>query len=254
MPTFSTRPCASRNTSSAGLPKEAITWPASISRCRQREASSESTSSSSYDRRAGSSPSSAGMTSTRSPVFTNVTRPSPTAYVSRRFTRYVPPCTSTQGSMRSSQRELISCICGTDLVVVARFRAAAVPRLCCCRVCSVRTSSPTDIKNCPPSCDRRPSVPGVGLRGKAFLTERVRGITRMSGNGLQPVLGISWGFRSAAVPWSNIVRIGPHRDRTMGCVRSAQVQAPIEAVATGSRRAARRRRGPWPHPCPRVRS
>src|SRR5690242_20467581 len=27
------------------------------------------------------------------------------------------------------------CICGSDLVVVARFRAPAVPRLVCCRFC-----------------------------------------------------------------------------------------------------------------------
>src|SRR5262245_368184 len=52
--------------------------------------------------------------------------------------------------MRSSQRELISCIWGTDLVVVARFRAAEVPRLCCGLSCSVRISSPTDMRNCPP--------------------------------------------------------------------------------------------------------
>ncbi len=37
---------------------------------------------------------------------------------------------SSQGSACSSQRGLMPCIWGTDLVVVARFRAAAVPRLC----------------------------------------------------------------------------------------------------------------------------
>jgi hypothetical protein len=31
--------------------------------------------------------------------------------------------------MRSSHRDVMACICGTDLVVVARFLAAAVPRL-----------------------------------------------------------------------------------------------------------------------------
>src|SRR6266545_2857869 len=33
--------------------------------------------------------------------------------------------------MRSNQREVMACICGTVLVVVARFRAAVVLRLCC---------------------------------------------------------------------------------------------------------------------------
>ncbi|GAA1094786.1 hypothetical protein GCM10009663_42770 [Kitasatospora arboriphila] len=66
---------------------------------------------------------------------TNATRPLPTAWLSRRFTRYVPPETCTQGSILSSQRELISCIWGADLVVLARFRAPAVLRLDCCRDC-----------------------------------------------------------------------------------------------------------------------
>jgi hypothetical protein len=64
-----------------------------------------------------------------SPFISKVIRPSPTVYERRRFTRNVPPAASTQGSTRSSQREVISCICGTDLVVVARLRAASVARL-----------------------------------------------------------------------------------------------------------------------------
>src|SRR6266478_2351768 len=38
--------------------------------------------------------------------------------------------------MRSSQREVMPSICGVVLVVVARFRAAAVLRLCCGSTCS----------------------------------------------------------------------------------------------------------------------
>jgi hypothetical protein len=66
---------------------------------------------------------------TRSAVCTTATRPSPTAYDTRRLTRYVPPLTSTQGRTRWTHRLVMPCICGDVLVVVARFRAAAVPRL-----------------------------------------------------------------------------------------------------------------------------
>jgi hypothetical protein len=45
------------------------------------------------------------------------------------LTRYVPPSAWTHGSTRNSQREVIDCIWGTDLVVVASCRAAAVLRL-----------------------------------------------------------------------------------------------------------------------------
>lgn len=110
-----------------------MSWPGSYSRCSNRSASAPSVPPSENPRSSGSSASSAGMTLTCAPVFTNVTRPSPTVYASRLFTRYVPPGTSTQGSMRVSHRELIPCIWGSDLVVVVRFRAAAVPRLCCSR-------------------------------------------------------------------------------------------------------------------------
>jgi hypothetical protein len=43
----------------------------------------------------------------------------------------VPAGTCTHGKIRNNHREVIPCICGTDLVVVAKFRAAAVPKLVC---------------------------------------------------------------------------------------------------------------------------
>ncbi|GAB3727817.1 hypothetical protein GCM10027598_47870 [Amycolatopsis oliviviridis] len=43
----------------------------------------------------------------------------------------MPPPTCTQGRILSSQRDEIACICGGVLVVVARFRAAAVLKLNC---------------------------------------------------------------------------------------------------------------------------
>ncbi len=70
---------------------------------------------------------------TRSAVCTTSTRPSPTAYDTRRFTRNVPPLTSTHGRTFCTHRLVMPCICGGVLVVVARFRAAAVPRLDCPR-------------------------------------------------------------------------------------------------------------------------
>ncbi|MBP2047771.1 hypothetical protein J2Z21_000693 [Streptomyces griseochromogenes] len=81
----------------------------------------------------------------RGPLWTNVIRPSPTSYTSRRLTRYVPPFASTQGSIRTSHRELMPCICGTVFVVVARFRAAAIPRLSCARAAEWSGCSGCDI-------------------------------------------------------------------------------------------------------------
>jgi hypothetical protein len=66
---------------------------------------------------------------TRSAACVMVTRPSPIAYDTRRFTRYVPPLTSTHGRIRWTHRLVMPCICGDVLVVVARFRAAVVARL-----------------------------------------------------------------------------------------------------------------------------
>src|SRR5688500_6178861 len=80
------------------------------------------------------------MTRTASPSLVNSTRPSPTVWVSRRLTRNAPPWVCTHGRIFRSHREVISCICGADLVVLARLRAAAVLRLVwgCCplAVCS----------------------------------------------------------------------------------------------------------------------
>ncbi|GAA4668865.1 hypothetical protein GCM10023324_21120 [Streptomyces youssoufiensis] len=45
------------------------------------------------------------------------------------MTRYAPLDTGIHGSTRSNHREVIPCICGIVLVVVARFRAACVLRL-----------------------------------------------------------------------------------------------------------------------------
>src|ERR1700704_4968690 len=45
----------------------------------------------------------------------------------------MPPWTWTQGSILSSQRDEIPCIWGGVFVVVARLRAAPVPRLSCGR-------------------------------------------------------------------------------------------------------------------------
>ncbi|CAM5488663.1 putative protein OS=Kitasatospora aureofaciens OX=1894 GN=HS99_0026960 PE=4 SV=1 [Kitasatospora aureofaciens] len=42
----------------------------------------------------------------------------------------------------NSQREVISCACGLDLVVVARFRAAVVLRLSWARTCTVAEPGP----------------------------------------------------------------------------------------------------------------
>src|SRR5580700_11380234 len=65
----------------------------------------------------------------------------------RRFTRYVPPLTSTHGRTFCTHRLVMPCICGGVLVVVARFRAAAVPRLDCpCPLCECAcVSVSTDI-------------------------------------------------------------------------------------------------------------
>src|SRR5690606_39077168 len=79
----------------------------------------------------GSSHSSAGTTLTSAPVVLKVMRPSPSVYVSRRLTRKTPPEVWTQGRSLSSHREVISCIWGAVLVVVARLRAASVLRLSC---------------------------------------------------------------------------------------------------------------------------
>src|SRR5262245_54421004 len=50
-----------------------------------------------------------------------------------RFTRYVPPCTLTQGSIESSHRGVMDCIFGDVFVVVARFLATEVVTLRCSR-------------------------------------------------------------------------------------------------------------------------
>ncbi|GAA5170503.1 hypothetical protein GCM10023214_49280 [Amycolatopsis dongchuanensis] len=67
----------------------------------------------------------------------HATRPSPVRWLSRRFTRYVPASVDTHGSMRSSHRELIARICGSDFVVVASRRAAVVLRLSLARASTV---------------------------------------------------------------------------------------------------------------------
>jgi len=51
------------------------------------------------------------------------------------LTRYVPLDTCTHGNIFNNHREVIYCICGTVLVVVARFRAAAVSKLVCGLIC-----------------------------------------------------------------------------------------------------------------------
>src|SRR4029079_18719605 len=68
---------------------------------------------------------------TLAPTLVKVTRPSPIAYDSRRLTRNTPPETWTHCNSLSSQRDVMPCIWGGDLVVVARLRAAWVARLCC---------------------------------------------------------------------------------------------------------------------------
>src|SRR5262249_56778801 len=53
--------------------------------------------------------------------------------------------TWAEGSVRSSQREVMPCIWGVVLVVVARLRAAAVFRLSCWASPSAATSEPVSI-------------------------------------------------------------------------------------------------------------
>src|SRR5690606_34978759 len=82
-----TLPCAMRWTAPAGRPLSAIVSPAAYSRCSNRPASAPRTSAPASPRSGGSSASSGGTTRTSAPSLTNVTRPSPSRYVSRRFTR-----------------------------------------------------------------------------------------------------------------------------------------------------------------------
>src|SRR6202012_2032728 len=75
-----------------------------------------------------------------------------------------PPEASTHGSSRSSHLVVMPCICGTDLVVVARLRAAAVLRLSeGCPLAGALGSVSIDTKQFPFMLKGRRVLIGVGL-------------------------------------------------------------------------------------------
>ncbi len=84
---LSTLPWAMRRSSSAGRPASTRTSPGANSRWVKRSARASSTAVSSNRRSSGSSRSSTGMTRTCDPAVVNSTRPSPSVWDARRFTR-----------------------------------------------------------------------------------------------------------------------------------------------------------------------
>ena len=130
-PVLVTLPCAISTSWSAGWPASAITSPGWYSRLVNRPASAASAASSASEasglisRSVGRDDPDvvAGGREAHPPAADRVAEPA------------VDPVGAAgdldKGSIRSSHREVMACICGTDLVVVARFRAAAVVRLRC---------------------------------------------------------------------------------------------------------------------------
>ncbi|GGS75472.1 hypothetical protein GCM10010270_54050 [Streptomyces violaceus] len=69
----------------------------------------------------------------------------------------------------------------------------------------MRTSSPTDIENCPPGYAQRPYDSGIDVHGQAFLTRRRGAITRKSGNGSSYYWAEGGSFRAGDNPWQPVV-------------------------------------------------